>query len=214
MVRGAKTPIYDEFAQMPRCWDFAQRPSSLDEIFPEHKKLMIELGSGTCYFSRGFAASHSDWNVLATDLKRDRLWKGANHARQQKLENIAFLNINVFELPDLLPDKSVDELWLTFPDPYPKDRQAKHRMNQPKFLEVYAKLLKPDGKFNLKTDDRNFFVDTVENLQKTDWEFEQLSTDTHREYENGEVLIETRYEQEFMAAGIPINYLKARPVKN
>jgi len=209
MVRAAKTPIYDEFARMPRCWDFEQTPSSLRQIFPDPKQLMIELGSGTCYFSRGFAANHLDWNILATDLKRDRLWRGATHAQKQKLENIAFLNINVFDLPTLIPEESVDELWLTFPDPYPKARQAKHRMNQSKFLEVYAKLLKPEGSFNLKTDDRNFFVETVEILEKHQWQIEELSTDTHLDYTEGDVLIETRYEQEFMAAGIPINYLKA-----
>jgi len=212
MVRGAKVPIYDEFAQMARCWDFEKTPSNLKQIFPESKKLMIELGSGTCYFSRGFAETHPDWNILATDLKRDRLWRGAKTANKQKLENIAFLNINVFDLPTLMPEKSVDELWLTFPDPYPKIRQAKHRMNQPRFIEVYAKLLKIDGSFNLKTDDRNFFVDTVEVLENLSWEFEIISTDTHLDYQDGEVLIETRYEQEFIAAGIPINYLRARPV--
>lgn len=170
---------------------------------------MIELGAGTCYFSTGFALSHPDWNVIATDLKRDRLWKGAKRAAKEKLTNIAFINIDVAKLTQLLPEPSADQLWLTFPDPYPKARQAKHRMNQKDFLSTYKKLLKTTGSFHLKTDDRNFFIETIENLVKAKWVLEIIEPDLHHSSRDGDELIRTRYEQEFMQAGIPINYLCA-----
>jgi len=172
---------------------------------------MIELGAGTCYFSTGFAKAHPDWNVAAIDLKRDRLWKGAKRAANDKLDNIAFINIDVAKLAELAPPRIIDQLWLTFPDPYPKARQAKHRMNQPSFLATYKKLLKPNGAFHLKTDDRQFFVETIENLLKANWQIEQLETDLQSSKISGDPLIQTRYETEFMTAGLPINYLEAYP---
>ena len=209
MGRVPKTKLFEGFAQSQLCWDRDNLPESLEAVFEKDQPLMVELGSGTCYFATAFAKAHPDWNVLATDLKRDRLWKGAKRAEKQKLPNIAFVNIDVAKLAQFLPEQSVDQMWLTFPDPYPKARQAKRRMNQPNFLKTYAKLLTPTGSFHLKTDDRNFFVETVANLQKQKWEFQQLSTDTHRDYTDGDVLFTTRYEQEFLDAGLPINYLKA-----
>ena len=82
-------------------------------------------------------------------------------------------------------------------------------MNQLGFLETYKKLLKPSGSFHLKTDDRDFFVETIVLLEKANWQFDQISADSHRDCENGDQLIKTRYENEFIEAGIPINYLQA-----
>lgn len=210
MPRIAKVPVFKQFSEAINCWERDALPMSISEIFGnEQAPLMIELGAGSCYFSRGFAQAHPDWNVIATDLKRDRLWKGAKRAVKDKLDNIAFINIDVAKLAQLVPDQSVDQLWLTFPDPYPKARQAKHRMNQPDFLKTYKKLLKPKGTFHLKTDDSNFFTETIENLEKQKWMLEIIEPDLHQSSLDGDELIRTRYEQEFMQAGIPINYLCA-----
>jgi tRNA (guanine-N7-)-methyltransferase len=211
MSRIAKTPVFRQFATADNCWERDSLPESLADVFDHEAPLMIELGAGSCYFSTGFAKAHPDWNVVATDLKRDRLWKGNKRAIIDTLTNIAFINIDVSKLEQLVPAASVDQLWLTFPDPYPKARQTKHRMNQKSFLSTYKKLLKPDGAFHLKTDDRNFFIETIENLEKAKWQFEIVEPDLHQSTQEADVLIMTRYEQEFTAAGIPINYLKVHP---
>ena len=209
MPRTAKTPQFKAFTEALNCWDRDHLPASITEVFEREAPLMIELGAGTCYFSTGFASAHPDWNVIAADLKRDRLWKGAKRANKDKLTNVAFINIDVAKLAQLLPENSADQLWLTFPDPYPKARQAKHRMNQKEFLKTYKKLLKKDGSFHLKTDDRDFFIETIENLEKQKWQLEIVEADLHQSAISGNPLIQTRYEQEFIEAGLPINYLCA-----
>ena len=209
MGRLPKAHSYAAFENNPNCWSKEVLPDSLDDVFTRQNKLMIELGSGTCYFSTGFAEEHEDFNVIATDFKRDRLWKGAKRADKLKLTNVAFINIDVAKLVELIPEHSVDQLWLTFPDPHPKKSHKKRRMNQLGFLETDKKLLKPSGSFHLKTDDRDFFVETIVLLEKANWQFDQISADSHRDCENGDQLIKTRYENEFIEAGIPINYLQA-----
>ena len=213
MPRVAKTPVYKQFYDSKICWDFNNLPKNLGEMFPAKHQLLVELGAGSCYFSTGFAQKHTDWNVLATDLKRDRLWKGARRSMTQKLTNTRFLNINVMDLIEVLGSDSVDQLWLTFPDPHAKARQAKHRMNQPEFLEVYKSLLRKHGSFNLKTDDSGFFIESIENLQKHGWIVTSLSADLHSDLdEKRDEAIKTRYETEFTEAGLPIYYLSAELV--
>ncbi len=209
MPRAAKTPQFQAFEEASNCWERDSLPQSMSEVFEREASLMIELGAGTCYFSTGFALAHPDWNVVATDLKRDRLWKGAKRAAKDKLTNIAFINIDVGKLQQLNNEASVDQLWLTFPDPYPKARQAKHRMNQPAFLKTYRKLLRKDGSFHVKTDDRDFFIETIVNLEKQKWLIETAEPDLHQSDIAGDALIQTRYEQEFIASDLPINYLCA-----
>ena len=51
-------------------------------------------------------------------------------------------------------------------------------------------------------------------LEKANWQFEQLSTDSHLDYGTGDQLIKTRYENEFIDAGVPINYLRASLTAN
>ena len=43
----------------------------------------------------------------------------------------------------LLPDGSLDRLFLLFPDPWPKSRHAKRRFVHPALLPLLARVLKP-----------------------------------------------------------------------
>ena len=51
-----------------------------------------------------------------------------------------------------IPAGRVSEIWLPFPDPLPKTRQARHRLVSPMFLRSYRRLLAPGGLVHLKTD--------------------------------------------------------------
>jgi tRNA (guanine-N7-)-methyltransferase len=55
-------------------------------------------------------------------------------------------------LAQALPDASLDEVLLYFPDPWPKKRHHKRRIVQPGFVELVARKLKPGGTFRLATD--------------------------------------------------------------
>ena len=44
-----------------------------------------------------------------------------------------------------------------FPDPWPKDRHARHRLIDGEFPKNAARLLKPSGAVHLRTDDPTYF---------------------------------------------------------
>lgn len=54
----------------------------------------------------------------------------------------------------------MDEIWITFPDPQLKTNRARKRLTSPLFLERYARLLKKEGRINLKTDSQHLYAYT------------------------------------------------------
>jgi len=52
----------------------------------------------------------------------------------------------------LLPDASIDRLYILFPDPWPKTRHKKRRLIQPDFIAEAGRLLKPGGRLRFATD--------------------------------------------------------------
>lgn len=52
----------------------------------------------------------------------------------------------------LLPDASIDRIFLLFPDPWPKKRHASRRFINPDNLKAMARILKPGGILRVATD--------------------------------------------------------------
>ena len=55
-----------------------------------------------------------------------------------------------------LPDASLDQLFLMFPDPWPKTRHAKRRFVHPAMLELVARVLKPGAVWRVASDDPTY----------------------------------------------------------
>ena len=150
-------------------------------------------------------------NFLGVDLKADRLWKPAGIALNQQVDNVAFLCSHILQLEDWIEEGEAQEIWITFPDPFPKKRQAKHRMLNPPFLKLYQKILSPEGKLHFKTDNLDLFHFGLEQMVRFgSISFHHLSFDLHEEEDFPyEPKIKTTYEKKFLEMGKKINYVCA-----
>ena len=172
----------------------------------------LELAAGTGLFAVALAASEPTRQVLAVDVKADRLQTGARAAAEQDLRNIKFLRARIEDqLAGLLQSHTVKELWVTFPDPFPKKRFAKNRLTHPKFLALYAELLAPGGALYFKTDAHDLFTWSLEQLIAQHWQIEELSLDLHESDLSNHYKVKTSYEQRFTAEGLPTHFVKATP---
>ena len=74
-------------------------------------------------------------------------------AKQSKLGNVRVICEDAVQvLQRRVPDASLDEVLLYFPDPWPKKRHHKRRIVQPAFVELVARKLKPGGVLRMATD--------------------------------------------------------------
>ncbi len=187
------------------CW-----PGAWREKLQHEGKLMLELGCGKAELSLELAEQHPANFYIGVDLKADRMWVAAREAEARGIRNVAFLCINLLELDRYFAPHEVDELWVTFPDPFPKKKQEKHRMLNPHFLEKYQSILHPEGTLHYKTDNLELFQFSLEVfVEQRGIVLDQLSFDLHA---RGDLPADTKalttYEKKFMALGKTINYVR------
>ena len=123
--------------------------------------LILELGCGKGEHALALARTRPDRVVVGVDIKSHRLCTGGEQALAQGLSNLFFLRAGVGELLPCFREGSVQEIWITFPDPHPKQREIKHRLTSPGFMALYARLLAPGGRIHLKTDSDLFYAYTL-----------------------------------------------------
>ncbi len=110
------------------------------------------------------------------------------------------------------PDNSIDSIYINFCDPWGKKGYAKRRLTHIGFLEMYSRILVPGGKIHFKTDNRELFDFSLEQVDISKFDLEYKTYDLHASDMNS-VNIETEYERNFTEKGFKINMLIAKNVK-
>jgi tRNA (guanine-N7-)-methyltransferase len=200
--RNVVQPGKDIFEKIKGNWNFLQ--------FENGNPIVVELACGRGEFSVGLARNYADKNFIGVDIKGSRIWKGSTIALAEGLENVAFLRTQIQLLENFFSENEISELWITFPDPFPRDGDEKRRLTSPKFLEMYKPLLKKGGIIHFKTDNTGLFdytLDLVE--QREDCEVLLHTHDFYaspwKDLHHG---IKTKYETLFSEKGEKIKYLK------
>ena len=173
----------------------------------------LEIGAGTGLFSECLALKNPNKKFVAIDVKADRLVKGAQQAESDQLRNIRFLRARADQLLEAFAPHSIKYIWITFPDPYPKKRNAGRRLTHPTFLKIYEELLREDGALYFKTDAKELFDWSLEQLVAEGWQIQRLSFDLHESDLNENYKVMTTYERRFVSEGLKINFVKALPLK-
>ena len=181
------------------------------KYFHNNNPITLELACGKGDYTVGLGRQFPNENFIGVDIKGARLYFGSVAAEEEGLDNVAFLRTKIVEIENYLADNEVDQIWITFPDPRPRDRDERRRLTNPRFLEMYQRMLKDGGLFHLKTDDRPLFDYTLEMLKQFPIEdlvwTHDLYQSSYLPYHHG---LQTNYEKRFLAQGKQINYLQCR----
>lgn len=210
IMRKRKKYKFARFANFENCFEATEiAPDDVAER-ADGKKITAEIGAGTALFSVELARRHPERFFVATDVKADRLQTGAKLAIELGLTNVIFVRIHTMQLVGVVAAHSVSELWLTFSDPFPRDRQAKHRLTHPNFLRLYREVLKDNGVLHQKTDNHALFDWSLEQLINDKWSLTELTYDLHESSLSDDYKIMTTFEQRFVAEGLPIYCVSAK----
>ena len=207
IVRKRKKYKFAKFHNAESCFELDEWRDFYQQHQPSVSRL--EIGAGTGLFSVELAARYPDKLFAAIDVKADRLQKGAYIALERGLKNIYFIRARADQVGDLFALSTLVNIWVTFPDPFPKKRAAGRRLTHPYFLRRYAQLLQPGGELLFKHDDRDFFCWSLEQLVAEKWQITELSFDLHESSLDDEYKIMTTYEQRWLNEGKAINFVKA-----
>lgn len=183
--------------------------------FGNEHPITLEAGCGRGEYTVGLAAVYPQRNFIGADIKGSRIWKGSSIADKEGYTNAAFLRTKLQNLTDFFSPGELSEIWVTFPDPRPKEGDEKLRLTSPRYMDMYREILEPNGKLHLKTDSSLLFEYTLELLQSGEIKDVEELVFTRDLYNDATLLalhhgIQTTYERKFMAEGFKINYLSFR----
>lgn len=184
-------------------------------LFDNDNPIVVELACGRGEFTVGLARKYPDQNFIGVDIKGSRIWKGSSTATAEGITNVAFLRTQIELLDDFFAEDEISELWITFPDPFPRDGDEKRRLTSPRFLDMYTRMLKKNGIVHFKTDNTGLFDYSLELFEsRADIEVIGYTHDFYQsEWKDDHFGIQTRYEKMFSEKGEKIKYLKFRFLK-
>ena len=189
------------------------RPDSLAgtwsiAFFNNGAPLTLELGCGTGIMMLELARRNPGRNYIGIDNKRARVWWGAQYALSEGIANAAFITTRIESLGDYFGPGEVGEIWITFPDPYPKPSKSNKRLISPELIGVYRNFITPDCIFHFKTDDDALFDYTLRTIEGENASIHRISADTHNDPGIGDdVKIKTVYEERHLEEGKTIKYV-------
>lgn len=150
---------YDHYAQFAfPGWEDAA-------LFGNSKPVIIEYcsGNGTWIAEKARSNPHCNW--VAIEIRFDRVRKIWSKIKNEGLDNLVVFCGEGFRMTrEYIPKGSVEQVYINFPDPWPKKRHAKHRIVQSPFIEQVHRVLKPEGMITLVTDDPVYSEQMIEVL--------------------------------------------------
>lgn len=196
--------------------DFEYKGKWGELFFNNNNPIVIELGCGKGEYSVELAKLYPEINFIGIDIKGARFWRGAKIATDNEIANVAFVRSQIELVDKIFSGNEISEIWITFPDPQIKFKREKHRLINLNFIELYSKILAPNGIINLKTDSEFLHGYILGLIKSTD--FLELIYSNHNIYNNtgapkNAVSIQTFYESKFLKQGKPITFVNFRVTK-
>ena len=191
-------------------FDADEKPKYLDfsALFGNDNPVEMEIGCGKGGFICELAARNPDVNFLAVELYANVLVSACETAQKRGLTNIRFLSGNAEYLARFIPPHSIRRLYLNFSTPFPKKRQATHRLTHPHFLKMYREILAEGAHVIQKTDGRVFFQYSLTQFSQCGYMLEDISLDLHADGIEDNIV--TEYERKFIEQGLPIYRVDAK----
>ena len=117
-----------------------------EEVFGNRNRVVVEIGSGKGRFLIASAMERPDVNFIGIEksLHYHRLIR--NRVLKRALRNVRLINYDAFPiLRDMIPDRSLSEIHIYFPDPWPRKREQKRRIIRAVALTEMRRGLADDG---------------------------------------------------------------------
>lgn len=180
-------------------------------LVPGRTEVRAEMGCGKGAFTAGVAKAEPQALIVALEKVPNAMVTAMERAVEEEIENVRFIDTDVKNLPEIFAPGEVSVIYINFPDPWPRKKEAKHRLTAPSFLAMYWDVLPVGGRIEYKTDQRWLFDWSLEQFAALGYELREVTRDLHAA---GPVGIMTNYEAKFHEQGLPIHRcvaVKTRP---
>ncbi len=117
-----------------------------------NQKNILEIGCGFGDFLFTKASNNPDINFIGCEPHINGVVNLLAKLKLHPLDNLKISQLDIRILLAKIADLFFDEIYILFPDPWPKQKHYKRRLINLEFLEILAKKIKKAGKLIIATD--------------------------------------------------------------
>jgi tRNA (guanine-N7-)-methyltransferase len=133
--------------------DYTGTPRDFDGVFGRRAKRVLEVGFGNGEALRFAARQDPDRDLIGIEVHAPGVGRLLNALAADEASNVRVYHHDAVEvLQHEIPDASLDEVRIYFPDPWHKKRHNKRRLVQPALAAVLVRKLAAGGRLHLATD--------------------------------------------------------------
>jgi len=162
-----------------------------EQIFRRKAPIKVEIGFGNGAFLTEMAQRQPGINFVGLEVYKKGIKKAIKRIQRAGLTNVRVIRVEASaSLPKLFSAGEIAEIFINFPDPWPKRRHRKRRLITPSFVDTLHHLLEDGGKVYLATDFAEYaeeirqrflehggFIFSQEYPEHTPTKFEQIAID-------------------------------------
>lgn len=143
----------------------------LHEIILPTQRFVWEVGSGHGHFLSAFAAAHPVELCIGIDISADRVERAKRKQHRAHLGNLHFILADADDFLGAMPEGALfSDVFVLFPDPWPKRRHYKNRVLKAEFLAAVARRSAEDASLYFRTDHEEYYRDVAALVRDSpDW---------------------------------------------
>lgn len=140
---------------------------NIENDIDKKKYNILDIGSGSGENAIFLSNIYTNSKIITCEIFEDGNINLVNNIVKKNIHNIVLYQGNVLEFLDSLNDVNIfDEIWILFPDPWPKKRHHKRRLINYSFLKTIYKYLKNTGSVNVATDSSSYVESILDTINK------------------------------------------------
>lgn len=132
--------------------------------------IVWEVGCGHGHFLTAYGAAHRDRLCIGVDIESQRIERAEKKRQRARLHNVHFIRAEArLFLQALPPTAPIQDVFILFPDPWPKSRHHKHRLLQAGFLAQLAAHTTRDAQIYFRTDHQEYFLEARSAIEESSY---------------------------------------------
>ncbi len=164
-----------------------------------YESLSIEIGCGVGLHPIQWCQNHPDKTLLALERTKNKFQSFQSRINSHELTNLFPVFGDAQDwLPANVKENSVDHIFLLYPNPYPKEKQANKRWYRSPFAHYLIKILKRHGQIHFATNEK-FLRDECVRYAKEFW---QLNLAEERVSSSAPWSPRTHFEKKYLGRGL------------
>jgi tRNA (guanine-N7-)-methyltransferase len=143
--------------------------TALRVLLPGPAAIVWEIGCGHGHFLTRYATEFPRKNCFGVDVSSQRIGRSERKSGRARLPNCHFVRADAREFLQALPaGVTFEEIWVLFPDPWPKQRHHKNRVLRPEFFQALARRAGAGVRLYFRTDHHEYFHEVAAFLPALD----------------------------------------------